>query len=61
MREFLSEHGIPFEDRNIRKDPAARASLLALTGEVSVPLLIVGDERILGFDQPAMERALGLA
>ncbi len=61
MREFLSEHGISFEDRNIRKDPAARASLLELTGEVSVPLLIVGDERILGFDQPAMERALGLA
>jgi glutaredoxin 3 len=61
VRRFLTAHGVSFEDRNIRQDPAAKASLLALTGALRVPVLLVGDEQIMGFDQPRIEQALGLA
>ena len=50
MREFLSDHQVPFEDRNIRGDTSARAELASLTSEMLVPQLFWGDVHIVGFD-----------
>jgi hypothetical protein len=38
-------------ERNIRKDRAARDELLARTGELVVPVVFVGDEKVLGWDE----------
>lgn len=54
MREFLSQHEVPFEDRNIRKSEAARAELTARTGGLVVPQLFWGDRHIVGFDNAAL-------
>ncbi len=50
MREFLSDHGIAFVDRNIRQSPAAREELQARTGALVVPQLFWRDRHIVGFD-----------
>jgi glutaredoxin 3 len=60
VREFLSEEGVQFEDRNVAKSGAWRQELIARRGEVVVPVLFVGDEEIVGFDEPRIRRALGL-
>lgn len=60
MREFLSQNSVDFEDRNIAKVPAWRKDLLALTGEIVVPVLVVGGERVIGLDEERMAAALGL-
>ena len=54
MREFLSEHEIPFEDRNIRSSEPARAELEARTGGLVVPQLFWGEHRIVGYDPEAL-------
>ena len=54
MREFLSEHEIPFEDRNIRQAGEAREELLARTGDLVVPQLFWGDRHIVGFEPAAL-------
>ena len=54
MREFLSEHEIPFDDRNIRRDTARRDELLARTGELVVPQLFWRERHIVGFDPSAL-------
>ncbi len=54
MREFLSDANVPFDDRNIRKQEAARAELHALTGELVVPQLFWRDRHIVGFDPDAL-------
>ncbi len=54
MREFLSDHGIPFEDRNIRRSEEARAELAARTGALVVPQLFWGDRHVVGFDPDAL-------
>jgi glutaredoxin len=54
VREFLSEHGIPFADRNIRRSDAARADLLERTGALIVPQLFWRDRHIVGFDPTAL-------
>lgn len=54
MREFLSEHEVPFEDRNIRGSEAARDELAARTSGLVVPQLFWGDRHIVGFDPEAL-------
>lgn len=49
MREFLSARNIPFTERNIRRDPEAKAELLALTGNLVVPVVVAGDRHVVGF------------
>lgn len=54
MREFLSDHEIPFQDRNIRGSRAAREELAARTTELVVPQLYWRDRHIIGFDPEAL-------
>lgn len=61
MREFLSLNSVPFEDRNIAKEPRWRKDLVALTGEVVVPVLVVGGQQVVGLDEAEMAKAIGLA
>ena len=60
MREFLSQNSVPFEDRNIAKEPRWRKNVLELTGEIVVPVLVVGGKQVIGLDEPRMAAALGL-
>jgi glutaredoxin 3 len=55
VREFLSFNNVPFVDRNIRKDPGARAELEARTGALIVPQLFWGDRHIVGYDPEALD------
>jgi glutaredoxin len=54
VREFLSGHDVPFEDRNIRGSEEARAELAARTRELVVPQLFWGDHHVVGFDPVAL-------
>lgn len=56
MREFLSVNNVPFEDRNIRKNEAARAELGGRTNDLIVPQLFWHKTHIVGFDAAALER-----
>lgn len=61
MRDFLSLNSVEFEDRNIAKEPKWRKDLLALTGEIVVPVLVVGGQQVIGLDEDRMAAAVGLA
>jgi glutaredoxin len=54
VREFLSDHDVPFEDRNIRRSAADRDGLAARMGTLVVPQLFWRDRHIAGFDPAAL-------
>jgi glutaredoxin 3 len=56
---FLSQHGIPFVERNIGDDPAARDELIN-AGFRAVPVIRVGDETMVGFSAPKLRKLLGI-
>ena len=58
MKEFLSREGASFDVKNVEEDHDAYTELLAL-GVRTVPLTIIGTERIKGFDPAALGQALG--
>ena len=57
MKEFLSREGVPFTAYNVEEDDAAYDALIAL-GFRLVPVTVIGDERVKGFDVPALSQAV---
>jgi mycoredoxin len=57
VKEFLSRAGHTFETRNIEHDDQAYGELLAL-GARSVPVTLIGERMITGFDQAQLRSAL---
>jgi hypothetical protein len=51
---------VVFTAKNVAEDEAARAELMARTGRLAVPVVVVGDEVIAGFDRGTLKRLLGL-
>lgn len=49
-----------FEDINVLADADAREELIRLTGQMSIPVIVVGDQVVRGFNKPALKTLLGL-
>jgi len=47
-------------EKNVGKDPAARQELMA-TGMTSLPVIIIGDVRLAGFNPAKIDEALAKA
>jgi glutaredoxin len=60
-RQLLSERGVPFSNKDPQASPEAQAELQKLTGRSSVPVLVVGSNKIEGFEtgqwQAMLDRA----
>jgi glutaredoxin 3 len=60
-KQFLTERGVPYVERDVAADPAAAADLMRLTRQRAVPVITVDGQVVIGFDRPALERLLGTA
>ena len=47
MKEFLSQKQVPFEDRNVKENPAYRKEVEEL-GASALPVVKIGDKVIIG-------------
>jgi glutaredoxin 3 len=57
-KEYLKENGVAYEERNI-KEPTFRKELMAM-GFMSVPVIKIGEETVLGFDKEKIDSLLSL-
>jgi len=48
---------VPFTERNVGKDPTARQELMEL-GLTSLPVILIGDKRLTGFNPNAIDAAV---
>ena len=58
-KEYLTEKGVSFEERNVSNDIEARKELMS-KGFMGVPVIYVEDEVIQGFDKAKLDELLGL-
>jgi glutaredoxin len=59
-KQYLSARNVKYTDINVATDQAAGMKMMQETGETGVPQININGEWILGFDRPAIDRALGL-
>ena len=60
VKAFLKERGFTYIEKNINKDKEARQELRNM-GMASIPVTVIGEHTIQGFDREKLEEALGLA
>ena len=57
VKGYLSLRGVEFVVKNISTDLEGRAEMIEM-GFDSPPVTVIGDQRLSGFDVPAIDRAL---
>jgi glutaredoxin 3 len=56
-KEYLSQNGIRFQERDIAQDPGALADLKKL-GYMTTPVIVIDGSVIVGFDAEKIDQAL---
>lgn len=57
-KDFLKENNIQFEEVDVSKNREAAIEMVEKSGQMSVPVVIVGDEVIVGFDREKLKLVL---
>ena len=60
MGEFLSHHDVAFTEYTVDQDPEALERLVKTTGARATPVIIIGDEAVVGFDRGRIQVLLGI-
>ena len=55
--EYLSQKGVPYTEKNVATDPSAVEELMSM-GLRSLPVIVIGEERLSGFNPSAIDTAL---
>lgn len=58
-KAFLAKHGVKYTEYDIKASAKALKNFRSLNGR-GVPLIMIGDKRIAGFNKPAIKKALGI-
>ena len=56
-KEFLSQRGVAFTEKDITKDPSAIEELEKL-GAMTTPVIVIDGEMVVGFNQKRLEELL---
>ena len=59
-KDYFTENHIAFEDFNVAVDAAKRSEMVTKSGQLGVPVILIGDEVIVGFEQDKIKGLLGL-
>lgn len=57
VKEYLKQKDVPYTEKNISTDAQARKELIS-KGYMGVPVILIGDETIVGFDKARLEQLL---
>ncbi len=57
-KRYLSEKGVKYADYDVGSDQRRAFEMLKKTGQMGVPVLDIKGTVIIGFDRPAIDRAL---
>ena len=59
-KDFFTANGIVYTEYNVASDLEKRKEMVEKSGQMGVPVIIIGDELTVGFDQPKIAKLLGL-
>lgn len=57
-KSYLEERGIAFEEKDVSVDVAAAREMVRLSGQMSVPVLVIDGNVVKGFDKKRIDELL---
>lgn len=58
-KEFFTENNVSYEEFNVAADAAKRQEMIEMTGQLGVPVIRIGNDVIVGFDEGKIRELLG--
>ena len=57
-KDYLSQKGIPYADINVAQDREKAKEMIDKSGQMGVPVIIIDDEIVVGFNQALLDKLL---
>ena len=57
-KEYLSQKGISFTDYDVAQDRDKAKEMIQKSGQMGVPVIVVEDDVIIGFNKPRLDELL---
>ena len=59
-KDFFKEKNVPYTEYDVAADNAKRQEVIEKSGQMGVPVIIIGDDLVIGFNKPKIIELLGL-
>ena len=59
-KTFFKENSIEFTEHDVAADAEKRQEMVDVTGQMGVPVIRIGDDVVVGFDEAKVKELLGL-
>ena len=59
-KDFFTSNGVVYEDYNVSTDMEKRKEMIDKSGQMGVPVIIIDDKIIVGFNKPKVIELLGI-
>lgn len=59
-KDFFKEKNVTYTEFNVASDLEKRKEMVEKSGQMGVPVIIIGDELVVGFNKPKVAQLLGL-
>lgn len=59
-KEFFTENNVAFTDIDVASDADKRKEMVDMTGQMGVPVIRIGDDVVVGFDEGKVKELLGM-
>jgi len=59
-KDYLRKHNIRFKDIDVARDQAAARDMVRRTGQQGVPVIMINNRPIVGFDKNKIDNLLGI-
>ena len=59
-KDFLKEKGIAYTEYDVARDLEKRQEMIQKSGQMGVPVIFVGNDMIIGFDQERLSSLIGI-
>ncbi len=60
LKRYLDSKGIEYEDVDVSKDDKILKEMVELSGQISVPVVEIGKDVIIGFNRDQINKSLGI-
>ena len=59
-KDYFTENNIAFTEHDVASDMGKRAEMVDLSGQMGVPVIRIGDDLVVGFDEAKVKELLGV-
>jgi len=59
-KDFFKANNVAYTDYNVAADPEKRKELVDKSGQMGVPVILIGEEMVIGFNKPKIAQLLGI-